>query len=118
MTSECLVAAQLWIDELEKQRAVAVARKWAALAEFALDDADAYQDRDAELDRELIQPVRVQLQQARGLLEARAEKLCARETWPAGGSWLSRAYALARSLADLADPALVDLELAQLRRAE
>lgn len=84
MTSECLVAAQLWIDELEKQRAVAVARKWAALAEFALDDADAYQDRDAELDRELIQPVRVQLQQARSLLEERAEKLCARETWPAG----------------------------------
>jgi len=25
MTSECLVAAQLWIDELEKRRAVAVA---------------------------------------------------------------------------------------------
>jgi len=44
------------------------------------------------------------------------ERLLAAALWPAGGS--SRAHALAKSLADHADPAVVERELAELRRGQ
>jgi len=120
MTPERLLAAALWLDELEAQRAEALSRKWSALAtEFDGEpDPAAYQARDAELDGALVQPVRAMLQAARVMLEERAAEFRPRASWPAGGSWQSRAYALAVSLAGEADQAVVERELAELRRGQ
>jgi hypothetical protein len=120
MTRESLLAAALWLDELEAQRDAAVGQKWAALGE-EFDQTDdgavsAYQTRDAELDKVLVQPFRARLLKARKLLEERAAALAPRESWPAGGSWPSRAYALAKSGADF-DARVVAAELATLRAA-
>jgi hypothetical protein len=120
MTNERLLAAALWLDELEAQRATAVSQKWAALGEeFDKSDdgvAEAYQARDAELDEALLRPLRARLLEARRLLQERAAAIATRETWPAGGSWLARAQALARSLASSVDSRAVEDELAALRR--
>jgi hypothetical protein len=106
MTTESLLAVALWMDELE-----------AKVAALTLDQGhtslQAYQDRDAELDAAMVKPLRERLEQARKLLEERATAFAPRESWPAGGSWLSRAYALAKSGA--ADLDAVELELAALR---
>jgi hypothetical protein len=120
MTTESLLAVALWMDELEAQRDAAAREKWAAIDEMTLDQGNtslqAYVDRDAELDAAMVKPLRDRLEQARKLLETRAAEIAPRESWPAGGSWLSRAYALAKSgLAD-ADPLAVEAELAALRR--
>jgi hypothetical protein len=120
MTAERLLAAALWLDELDAQLLAAVGRKWRVLGEEfeAEDDPVAYEARDAALDAELVQPLRVRLLEARRLLEDRAAAIAARGTLPAGGSQLSRAYALAKSLAGEADPAVVERDLAELRRAQ
>jgi hypothetical protein len=119
MTTELLLAAALWMDELEAKVAAAAREKWAALDELTLDQGNtslqAYLDRDAELDAKLVQPLRDRLEQARKLLEDRATALAPRESWPAGGSWVSRAYALGKSQAPGADPNAVEAELAALR---
>lgn len=119
MTTESLLAVALWMDELEAQIAAAASEKWARLDELTVDrdntSLQAYVDRDAELDAKLVQPLRDRLDQSRKLLEDRAAALAPRESWPAGGSWLSRAYALAKSGSAGADPNAVDAELAALR---
>jgi hypothetical protein len=120
MTSEGLVAAAKWLDEIEAQLAAAAGQKWAALGEEfdESDDGDevAYQTRAAELDESLVRPLRARRLEARRLLESRAAEMVARASWPAGGSWLDRAYALAQSLASVADPHAVQAELAALRQ--
>jgi hypothetical protein len=119
MTTELLLAAALWIDELEAKVAAAAREKWARLDELTLDQGDtsmqAYLDRDAELDAKLVQPLRDRLEQARKLLMRRADATQAMESWPAGGSWVSRAYALAKAQAPGSDPNAVEAELAALR---
>jgi hypothetical protein len=119
MTNELLLAAALWVDELEVEIVVAAREKWARLDELTLDQGNtsmqAYLDRDADLDAKLVQPLRDRLEQARKLLEIRAAALAPRESWPAGGSWMSRAYALAKAQTAIADPNAVEVELAALR---
>jgi hypothetical protein len=119
MTTELLLAAALWVDELEAKIAVAAREKWARLEELTFDQGNtsmqAYLDRDAELDAKLVQPLRDRLEQARKLLETRATALAPRESWPAGGSWLGRAYALAKAQTAGADPNAVEADLAALR---
>lgn len=121
MSTEALLAVALWMDELEAKVAAAAREKWAAIDEMTLDQGNtslqAYEDRDAELDKILVQPLRDRLEQTRKLLEQRAVALAPRESWPAGGSWLARAYALAKSGASDADPNVVAAELAVLRAA-
>jgi hypothetical protein len=118
MTTESLLAVALWMDELEAKVAAAAREKWAAIDVLTLDQGhtslQAYQDRDAELDAAMVKPLRDRLEQARKLLEERATAFAPRESWPAGGSWLSRAYALAKSVADT-DASVVEAELAALR---
>lgn len=119
MTTEALLAVALWMDELEAKVAAAAREKWAALDEITLDQGKtslrAYLDRDAELDAAMVQPLRERLDRARKLLEERAAALAPRESWPAGGSLLARAYALAKSGAADADWGAVEAELAVLR---
>jgi hypothetical protein len=119
MTTESLLAAALWMDELEAQIAAAAREKWARLDELTLDQGDtslqAYLDRDAELDAKLVQPLRDRLEQARKRLEDRATALAPRESWPAGGSWLGRAYALAKAQTAIVDPNAVEVEISALR---
>jgi hypothetical protein len=121
MTSEGLVAAAKWLDEIEAQLAAAAGQKWAALGE-EFDQSDdgeavAYQTRAAELDEALVRPLRDRRLKACRLLESRAaEMVVARASWPAGGSWVARAYALAQSLESVADPVAVQAELAVLRQ--
>lgn len=120
MTSECLLAAALWLDELEAQRDAAAGEKWAALGEEFNEsgdgDGDAYLDREAELDAK-VQAIRLRLLAARRLVEERAVAVAERGTWPAGGSAFARAYALAKSMATHTDPLLVELELRVLRES-
>jgi hypothetical protein len=118
MTTESLLAVALWVDELEAQRDAAAREKWAALDELTLDQGDtslqAYLDRDAELDAAMVKPLRDRLERARRLLVDRATALAASSSWPAGGSGLSRAYALAKSAVDV-DASVVEAELVALR---
>lgn len=119
MTTESLLAVALWMEELEAQRDAAAREKWAALDELTLDQGNtsmqAYLDRDAELDAKLVQPLRDRLGRAQRLLMKRADALLPMESWPAGGSWLARAYALAKSAAPDADASVVEAELVALR---
>lgn len=119
MTTESLLAVALWMDELEAQISAAASEKWARLDELTLDQGNtslqAYLDRDAELDAKLVQPLRDRLDRARNLLDERAAEFLPRESWPAGGSQLARAYALAKALGSGADPSVIEAELAALR---
>lgn len=119
MTIESLLAVALWMDELEAQRDAAARHKWAVLDEMTLDQGktslQAYIDCDERLDAGLVQPLRDRLSRARELLVERAAMLASRESWPAGGSWLARAYSLAKLGAADADQDMVKTELDALR---
>ncbi len=116
MKIEQLVAAQIWLDELEAKLAQAAAIKWKILGdEFDGDDPpEGYEARASEVD--VTGPIHEALALARAVLEERAIAVVAdREAWPAGGSWVARACALAQAKAVEADVAILGAELLELR---
>jgi hypothetical protein len=113
---EQLVAAQLWLDELEAKLAQAAAIKWKILGdEFDGDDPpEGYEARASEVD--VTGPIHEALARARVVLEERALAVVEnRDAWPAGGSWVARACALAQAKAAEADEAILAAELLELR---
>lgn len=116
MKIERLVAAKLWLEELEARLAQAAAAKWKALGE-EFDDEDPpedYEARSSEVDSTA--PILQVLARARATLEERAlEVVGDRDAWPAGGSSVSRAWALADSKSQHADAGAVAAELLVLR---
>jgi hypothetical protein len=113
---EQLVAAQLWLDELEVKLAQAAAIKWKILGdEFDGDDPpEGYEARASEVDA--TGPIHEALALARSALEERALAVVGdRDAWPAGGSSVARACALAQAKASEADEAIVAAELLELR---
>jgi hypothetical protein len=115
MTVEQLVAAARWLDELDQQLARAAATTWAILGAEGQGDepGEEYVARSEEINQ--ARAIQAQMREARRMLEERAEAVANRDNWPAGGSPHARAYALAKSLVDRADPGEVELELAELR---
>lgn len=116
MKVEKLVAAQLWHDELEAKLARAAAIKWSILGdEFDGDDPpEGYEARASEVDA--TGPIHEALARARAVLEQRAHAVVGdRDAWPAGGSAVARACALAQAMAGEADEGLVAAELIELR---
>ena len=116
MKIEQLVAAQRWHDELEAELIRAALSKWQILGEeFDGDDPpEGYEARASEVDA--TGPIHEALAIARAVLEQRALAVVEdRERWPAGGSSVSRAHALANAKAAEADEAVVEAELFELR---
>ncbi len=116
MKIEKLVAAQLWLDELEAKLVEAAANKWKILGdEFDEEDPpDGYEVRAREVD--VTAPIHQALATAREVLEERALAVVGdRAAWPAGGSSVARAWALAQEKAAEADEAVLAAELRELR---
>jgi len=116
MTIEKLVASQLWLDELEAELARAAASKWKILGdEFEGDDPpEGYESRASEVDG--TGPIHEALARARVVLEQRALAVVGdRDAWPAGGSSVARACALAQAKAGEADGVIVAAELIEIR---
>jgi hypothetical protein len=116
VTIERLVAAKLWLEELETSLAQLAAEKWRQLAEEFDDDdpPDDYEDRAVEVDAS--GPIRAELARARAMIEERALAVVGeRDAWPAGGSAVSRAWALADAKSSEADSEVVSAELLRLR---
>jgi hypothetical protein len=116
MSIERLVAAKLWIEELEAKLAQLAAVKWQTLAEEfdGEDPPEDYEARAGEVDAS--GPIRAELARARALIEDRALAVVGdRDAWPAGGSAVSRACALADAKLGEADSEVVSVELLMLR---
>ena len=116
MNVERLVAAKLWLEELEAKLAQLAAVKWQTLAEeFDGDDPpEDYEARAGEVDAS--GPIRTELARARAMIEERALAVVGdREAWPAGGSAVARAWALADAKSSEADSEVVSAELLLLR---
>jgi hypothetical protein len=116
MRTERLVAAHLWLDELEAMLARAAAAKWKILGdEFDGEEPDEnYEARSNEVDE--TKPIHDALAVARVVLEERALAVVDdHDALPAGGSAVARAYALAQAMHGEADPARVQAELRGLR---
>ncbi len=116
MNVERLVAAKRWLEELEARLAQAAAAKWMILGD-EFDDYDppeGYEARALEVDA--TGPIHEALAIARAVLEERAFAVVNdTDAWPAGGSAVARAYALAQEKASEADEAIVIAELGELR---
>lgn len=116
MKIERLVAAKLWLEELEAQLAQLAVAKWKTLSEeFDGDEPpEDYEARAGEVDAS--GPIRAELASARALVEERALAVAGdRDAWPAGGSAVARACALADAKAQDADAGTVVAELLVLR---
>jgi len=116
MKVEQLVAAQRWHDELELELIRAAASKWQLLGEeFDGDDPpEGYEARASEVDA--TGPIHEALARARVVLEQRALAVVGdRDAWPAGGSSVARACALAQAKAGEADGVIVAAELIEIR---
>lgn len=116
MKIEKLVAAQRWHDELELELIRAAASKWQLLGEEFVDDdpPEGYEARASEVDA--TRPIHEALARARAVLEQRALAVVGDPAaWPAGGSSIARACALAQTKAAEAAEELVAAELLELR---